>query len=222
MNYFELLIKLNLLYDKHVGKQFTGKQIAKTIQRALPFKECIITSNSTLSINSTSLQVCGVYDPDLDEDGSPPIEVEILFPKKQHMFEFSEKDLSRRKWNEMVFDFACVLGHEFVHMEQFRRRHFGYGKNYTSNSSNQSVIEAQEYYGIPDEVDAYAWTAAANMSYGLVNKGQPYDVEQTGVYITYAAIFDKKHPVVLKLKKKTARYYKLLEQQYHATDFSKL
>ena len=217
MNYFKLLERLSGVYTKHQGQTFTSRQIVSMIKKVIPFKECQIIGNDTLSVHNTNLQVSGVYDPEMDQDQLPPIELEIAFPRKQPNFKFSEFDLTQSQWNNLVVDIACVLGHEFVHMEQFRKRNFRYGRNYVSASSTDATRQAQEYYGIPDEVDAYAWTTAANMVLGLIENGKPYTVERTKVYQVYRSVFDKNHPVVVKLKNKTTRYYKLLEQQYYAT-----
>ena len=217
MNYFQLLAKLDLIYQRNQGKSLTSRNLVQKIQQAIPFTECKIVQNNTLAIYNTHLQVSGVYDPELDVDGMPPIEVEISFPKKRPAFTLDDSDLTRQQWNHMIVDVAGTMGHEFIHMSQFRRRKFRYGRCYISNSRTQAVADAQEYYGIPDEVDAYAWTAAANMTHGLINNGEPYRIEQTGIYQIYKTVFDKKHPVVLKLCKLSNRYYKLLERQYYDT-----
>jgi hypothetical protein len=220
MNYFDLLIRLGSVYDRNVGKTLTSKEIARKIKRVIPFKECVIIPNDTLSVRTNNLQVSGVYDPDLDEDSLPPIELEISFPKKQPKFTLDESDLTRTHWYNLVMDLVSVMGHEFVHLEQFRRRNFRFGRSYTSDSNNTTLAEAQEYYGIPDEVDAYAFTTAASMSHGLITKGQPTPVEQTATYLIYESVFDKRHPVVLKLKKKATVYYKRLEQQFYAKSYN--
>jgi hypothetical protein len=217
MNYFQLLAKLDSIYLRNQGKTLSSRNLARKIQQAIPFKECKIVPNNTLALYNTNLQVSGVYDPELDLDGEPPIEIEISFPKKQSEFTLDDSDLTRQQWSNMIVDLAGTLGHEFIHMSQFRRRQFRWGRCYTSKSQSREISDAQEYYGIPDEVDAYAWTAAANMSHGLINNGNPYQIEQTGVYQIYKAVFDKKHPVVLKLCKLSKRYYKLLERQYYVT-----
>lgn len=217
MNYFQLLAKLDSIYTRNQGKTLSSRNLARKIQQAIPFKECKIVPNNTLALYNTNLQVSGVYDPELDLDGEPPIEIEISFPKKQSEFTLDDSDLTRQQWSNMIVDLAGTLGHEFIHMGQFRRRQFRWGRCYTSKSQSREISDAQEYYGIPDEVDAYAWTAAANMTHGLINNGSPYQIEQTGVYQIYRAVFDKKHPVVLKLCKLSKRYYKLLERQYYVT-----
>jgi hypothetical protein len=218
MNYFQLLTKLDKIYDQHAGQTLTTKAIVSKLNRAIPFTECKITAVGTLGLPENNYQVSGVYEPDLDEDGECCIELEISFPKRKTSFYFGEQDLGRKQWNHIVLDLVSVLGHEFVHLHQFRRREFRDGREFHSTHTSMAVKESQEYFGIPDEVDAYAFTAAANMAYQLYIGDKTAKVKDTGVYQVYVNVFDKKHPVVLKLEKLTKQYYKRLERQYHATN----
>lgn len=217
MNYFQLLTKLDKLYDKLAGKAMSPKDIVKQLNRAIPFSECKITAITTLGLINNNYQVSGEYDPELDEDGERCIELEISFPKRKTLLYFGDKDMSRDIWDSLMLDIVSILGHEFVHMHQFRHREFRDGRGYNSTSTSMAVKESQEYFGIPDEVDAYAFTAAANMAYRLYKCEKVPKLKHTGVYQVYLNVFDKKHPVVLKLEKLTERYYKRLEKQYYAT-----
>ena len=219
MNYFELLDKLDGLYDRLEGQQLTASQIAAKLNRAVPFDSCQITSVNTININR-DIDVRGQYDPDSDEEGEPAIDIELIFPRRRRKFQkftLNEVELTRTVWRCLVVDVCSVLGHEYVHMEQFRRRKFKDGRYYRSTHKNQSVKENQEYFGIPDEVDAYAFTAAAAMAYGLWDNGKPLPYKKTSVCQIYSALFDKKHPVLLKLERLSKKYYKRLEQQYYVT-----
>ena len=220
MNYFQLLNGLYNIYDKLEGQTVDRKIIIRNIRRVVKYPHCNIVGNATLGIASNALEVAGVYDAELDEEGCPtPIEVEIQFPKKKPTFTFNGSDFTRDHWSELCVDFASILGHEYIHLHQFRRRGFKWCKQYRSYNSHPRMKEQEEYYGDSDEVDAYAYIAATEMaiqSFNLV-KIEPAHIENTRVYKTYTRVFDKKSPVVLKLKKKTQRYYKLLERQYYET-----
>lgn len=219
MNYFQLLDKLDGLYNRLAGQQLTANQIAAKINRAIPFDSCNVIAVSTININK-SIDVSGQYDPDCDEEGETAIDIELIFPRRrrQHRyFTLSESDLSKQAWHYMAVDVCSVLGHEYIHMEQFRRREFRDGRYYRSNDKNSTIKENQEYFGIPDEVDAYAFTAAAAMAYGLWKSGKPVQYKKTSVYQIYSALFDKKSPVLVKLERTCKKYYKRLEQQYYVT-----
>lgn len=219
MNYFQLLYNLCSVYDSLENKVVTHKDIIRKIKKTVPFTECKIIGNSSLSLATNGFIVSGLYDCELDEEGKPPIEVEIIFPKRKETFTFNQGDVSKEHWGEFCVDFVNILGHEFVHLNQFRRRNFGWSRPYKSNSTKPNIKEQQEYYGNSDEIDAYAFMAAAEMAMASVfNPNQKTtNLKKTNVYKTYNRWFDKKDPVVLKLESLSNRYYKRLKKQYYAT-----
>lgn len=220
MNYFQLLNGLYDIYDKLEGRTVDHNVIIKKIRKVVKYPNCKIIANPTLSVASNTLEVAGVYDAELDEEGNThPIEVEIQFPKKKTTFTFDASDMTRNHWSNLCIDFANILGHEYIHLHQFRRRNFKWCKSYRSYNPHPHLKEQEEYYGDNDEVDAYAYIAAAEMAVDSFNRVKivPAKIERTRVYKTYTRVFDKKDPVVVKLEKRAQRYYKLLEQQYHET-----
>lgn len=219
MNYFQLLKKLWDIYDSLEGKTVDHQVIVKRIRRAIPYRECKIFGNKTLSVALNTFSVSGLYDPDLDEDGLPPIEIEISFPKRKDTYVFDEDDLSRLHWSNLCVDFMNILGHEFVHLNQFRRRNFRWSRSYRSGHANPTIRESQNYYGNSDEVDAYAFNAAADMALNTLRPTHTKKpvIEKIQIYKIYTKLFEKNHPVVLKFEKRCNYYYKKLEQQYYAT-----
>ena len=139
MNYFQLLNGLYNIYDKLQGKTVDRRTIIRKIRAVVKYPNCKITANPTLCIANNVLEVAGVYDSELDEDGYKyPIEVEIQFPKHKPLFTFAEFDMSRNHWSDLCIDFANILGHEYVHMHQFRRRNFNWNKDRKSTRLNSS------------------------------------------------------------------------------------
>jgi len=192
----------------------------RRIRRAVPYKEVAIRSLKTMGVTTNRFNVSGGYFPELDEDGfHKPIEVEIAIPRGKQFYYFDEQDLSRNHWAELCIDLAGLLGHEFVHLQQFRRRNFNWCRPYKSDHPVLTTKEAQEYYGDADEIDAYAFTAAAELVVEKLTRNKNPKLENLRLYKTYTHIFDKKDPVVEKFVKLTNRYCKKLEQQYHATTF---
>lgn len=217
MNYFQLLQSLHQIYDKLSDQTVESNKIFKSIKRAIPFKECVFCSVETLSLPSGRFNVSGLYDPDQDEQGKPPITIEIAFPKKAK-FTFNESDLRRDHWAELCIDLASTLGHEFVHLHQFRSRNYRWTRQYKSTNTDLSLREAEEYYGDSDEIGAYAFMAAAEL---IINRssGSMLQIEDTNVYKTYTKFFRVTDPVIAKLSKLINLYNKRLEKQYYATTF---
>lgn len=214
MNYFELKLELKGLYDRFEYNSLTPRQLANKLNSALPYSECRVTVVPTLSLTNLNFEVTGCYNPELDTSSQTPIEIEILCSKERIFYTLCDEDLDRDIWYSLVFDIVTVLGHEFVHLHQFRRRHFKPGKEYRSQEKSLQKKAQQEYLGIPDEIDAYAYSAASQMAYVLPNQ---IEFCQTPVYEWYKNAFNKNHDIVKLLERKTSKYYKLLKRQYNET-----
>ena len=101
-----------------------------------------------------------------------------------------------------------------MHQHQHRDRNFKMGKGFSSRVENIDTKHAQEYYGHADELDAYSFTAAANMANDL-RLGNPVDFKKTGIYNHYVDAFGPDHSIVSKLEKRSLKYYNILEEQYY-------
>lgn len=219
MNYFQLLKQFYDLYDDMCNREVSKTVIMKKIKSAVPFKECIIFSVETMSLPPGKFNVSGLYDPDQDEQGKPPITIEIAFPKK-HKFKFDEFHLRREHWAELCIDLASTLGHEFIHLNQFRKRNFEWTRVFKSRNANLKIREMQEYYGDKDELEAYAFMAAVELILDKIfENNQVIGPESTSVYKMYTVAFDCHDPVVKKLTKLINSYTKKLEKQYNETNF---
>ena len=217
MNYFELLERLFVVYEAQYNKRLTCNQFLAAVKKAVPYRECKITLNRSLNVLPSHMPVAGLYDLELAERGRRPIEMEITVHKIRKDFVFNQNDITLNQWAEFCIDFSCILGHEFVHMHQFRRRGFKMNRPYVSTSTNINKHEQQCYYGDSDELDAYAWSAAANAVIEMSEKKKC--IEKTHLYKTYVNVFDKKDPLVLKFVRKGNRYLKKLEKQKNGTKF---
>ena len=184
MNYFQLLKRLYDLYDRNAGKVVDAKFITRQIRRQIPFYECRIVGIRTLSVASNTLTVSGLYDPEADEFGQRSITVEIGYPASKDTFSFTDDDMSRKHWSELCIDFMNILGHEFMHLNQFRRRDFKWCREYRSFNRCPQTREIEEYYGDPDEIDAYAFTAAGTSGQLLQSNGSSAPTWFTPTYCT--------------------------------------
>lgn len=217
MNYFELLERLFSVYEAQYNKRLTCDQFLTAVKKAVPYRECKITLNRSLNVLPSHMPVAGLYDAELDERGRRPIEMEITLHKIRRGILFNKNDITLEQWAEFCVDFACILGHEFVHMHQFRRRGFKMNRPYVSTVGNQNKREQQCYYGDSDELDAYAWAAAANAVIEMTESQRR--IERTNLYRTYVRTFDRNDPLVLKFVRKANRYLKKLEKQKNGTKF---
>lgn len=219
MNYFQLLYQFNNIYDSLINKEVDKKVILRKFRKVIPFKECKLLGIETMSLPFGRFNVSGLYDPNQDELGKPPITVEIAFPTNKN-FKFDDKNLRREHWAELCIDLASVLGHEFVHLQQFRQRNFNWPRVYKSKNDSPSLREIEEYYGDSDEIGAYAFMAATEFCIDKFSKtDKKCWIEHTHAHKTYKKFFTQDHPVMLKFIKLSNQYAKKLEKQYHDTIF---
>lgn len=212
MNYFQLLKTLDELYVNLENKSLTAEEITSIIEKTIPYSSDVyLTSCKTLGIVDYGFVVAGEYDPEKDEEGEKCIELEIQFPREPTVFYFSDKGLTRQHWRNLVVDISSVLGHEYMHLNQARSRHFEECRDYMSFASDSAIRGHQEYYGIEDEIDAYAFTLAASLANDLPNLR---DIESAPVYGIYAKVFGEDHKITKKLSMKAKKYLKILENQF--------
>jgi hypothetical protein len=213
MNYFNLLHKLEGLYDVNIGRKFTPAQITKLIAQNVPYKDVIFSTNLTVNSNIDTITVSGLYDYGEDQWGNTPIEIELAFFKRKRHFVIGAS-MSQKKWNQLCFDVASVLGHEYVHLHQYRDRDYRPGRGFRSRENDESLKQTQEYLGHTDEVDAYSFTVAAEMAMSL-RSNKTVDLYKTVMYNNYCDAFGSNHSIITKLKNKSLKYYSILEGQYN-------
>ena len=213
MNYFNLLDRLEGLYDVNIGGKFTPEQITKLISRNVPYRDVVFSTNLTVNSGSHGITVSGLYDYGDDQWGYRPIEIELAYFKRKRHFVICAS-MTRKKWYRLCFDVASVLGHEYVHLQQYRDRDYRPGRGFRSREKDESLKQTQEYLGHADEVDAYSFTIAAEMSMGL-RSGKVIDLEETVMYNNYCDAFGADHSIITKLKNKSLKYYSILEGQYN-------
>ena len=219
MNYFQVLYSLQSIYDKLRDKELSSRSILNHIIRCVELNECKFIKIETISLPYGKFMVSGLYDSSLDKLGKPPILIEIGFPKKSK-FKFDDSDILRNNWINFCIELANTIGHEFTHLNQFRKRNFVSSKLFKSKSKDLSVKEIQEYYGDVDEIDAYAFIAATEIYLGnLFLKKKKIFLEKTKTFNIYVMIFGNTDPILKKLARNTIQHLKILERQYHAAKF---
>jgi hypothetical protein len=119
-------------------------------------------------------------------------------------------------WKWLRKEIGDALQHEFIHKKQATSRHFDAealigGSEYTKKNATPD----QQYYGKPDEIEAYASNAATELkrAYGRRAKimlKNPFDKnvrDKVPTFDTYWNAFaTMDSPVVKKLLKKTYQY----------------
>ena len=154
MRHKTLYKKLSAFRPKLIGEKSMGQVMYWVRQLLKPHgvkvTRMIDDTNSALS----GFTVGGFYDPSAEDD-EHDIEMYMVFNEedKQKTF-FFEEPCTQLLINEI---FTCLV-HEKRHRYQFRKRGNAYGKQYRTKVDNLHTVDL-EYYGDPDELDAYAQEA---------------------------------------------------------------
>jgi hypothetical protein len=150
--------------------------------------------------------VGGVYDEDNDQEDLPCIEISLYYNNEvQHI------DTSRLDWNRFCFDIVETFGHELVHRDQASRPKKRYQK-YVSCDLRNKVRAEQEYLGQADEIEAYGFSIAAEMTVLLgTNDIDSPEAQSIAMYAAYQQAFYDDDSVLIKLRKQISKYVHRLE-----------
>ena len=177
MNFFTLTARLFGLYRDWEGKSLTPDSVVKKLNKILGYQESSVGVQKVKGVRGFKVE--GSYSHELDSLGQRSIKVKILFNSRRKKFHFNKQDITDVKWFDIVVDLVSVLGHEYVHLHQHRRRNWRRCRNYVCyDDSEMSIIK--RYLGKPDEVDAYAFTLATEMAVDLPDFGTT--AEKTTTY----------------------------------------
>lgn len=218
MTHFQLLDQLTEVYYLLEGKTVSADQIIKALNKSFRTSHLKFSYIKTLALSNNTLPVSGCYDPNLDIRKRKPIEIEIIFPKAKKKFKLGEEDFSRDEWTNLSHELAVVIGHELIHLKQSRKRKFQNNRPFKSAATIKEVKQYQEYLGDNDEIEAYAFTAAAHQIRTLPMR---YALNDNLTYHIYRDLFGKNHPVVKKFKSFNKKFYQQLKREYHGRYRSK-
>ncbi len=208
MNYFSLIEELGSIYDQFDGYVVSFEDIIEAIDNVIPWSEVYVTGVSSIGLMDGEYKISGAYSPSADSDGVSPIELELLLYRRMGYYFGDDGYFDRCGWIELCANLASTIGHEFIHAHQHRRRNFKRCREFKGKT------DIETYLGKSDEVEAYAFTAAADMIFaGMIsNKVKP--LTDTNVYNFYVDTFESTHPVVIKFEKLSHKYFERLRRQY--------
>ncbi len=212
MNYFTLTAKLFGLYSHWQGKSVSPQTVVRKLNKILPYAECKVGLQKIKGVRG--FRVEGSYSPEQDALGARGIEVKILFNANRKKFNFNSRDITDTRWFDIVADLVSVLGHEYVHLHQHRKRGWRRCKNYVCYDTSEMGI-IKRYLGKPDEVDAYAFTLATERAVDLPDFRTP--AEKTTTYELYKTVFGINDATTQRLVKLSNKYFNRLEKQFNET-----
>lgn len=193
-----------LLDVKRQSRPLAPRELTALFRRALD-KTVILKTRRSPTVDFGCVIVAGAYDSDADKEGEDCIEIALMYhPATQAL------ELDADSWFKVCFDIAECIGHEYVHQAQYRKRKWKQGTSYAS------ADEEQAYLGDPDEVEAYAFSIAAELA--VVHKTFDIEspaIEQVVMYTVYCKTFDTDKSVMLQLRQHIIKYLRRLEVDYY-------
>ena len=201
---------------RHQGP-ITPGQLTAVFRQAIKNPLVKVTTQRHSFVDIDQVCVGGNYDADEDQAHGLCVEVNLLYhPDQQHLV------LDQTQWRRLCFDVAECVGHEFVHRAQAKRRRYRAIREYTSRVHCPHKKEEQEYLGTKEEIEAYGFSIAAELSamHGAFSIDSP-ELEDIVMWRVYSSTFDTDQSVVLKLRQQISKYLCRLEADYHDQQNSK-
>lgn len=197
-----------------VGVPLTPDQIhAKLTRQLKKFAPIRFRKSFNPKVEENVIWVGGTYYSGWDEDKTKCIELVFEYS----MF-YDYVIMGPKRFRSMCYTVADTLLHEIIHMRQFRRRNFKVLPDYASNAEKTELRMEQSYLGCSDEVDAYAFNIACELTdkFGpdrkaianYLNENQKGKHRRHNSWRMYLKAFqhDHDHPIIKRLKSKVMRY----------------
>ena len=205
---------VGLIKDEVVGRNLTLDRfhfiLANHLKKYMPVR---CRKSKEPQVPSTFVFIGGVYHTEYDMHREKSIEICLVY-------NLQDKNIcvTTRRFNRICIRIADVLLHEIIHMHQARKRKFKCLPGYSSTAESTQQRQEQNYLGDPDEIDAYAFNMACELTdkfNGNMQRIVDYlNEEQKGkrryydTWRTYLRAFDydQNHRVIKKIKKRSMHY----------------
>lgn len=135
------------------GSTRSKAEIVKLVNKLL--KPYGVYINTTLSsvVPSNEIYISALFDPDLDEEDEPSIEIVLIFNSSD-----KKVTMSPSAAEEAVNSIVKAVAHEEIHRAQYRKRDYMDGRKYTKGKTQD-----QKYYGNTDEIEAFSHNIATEL-----------------------------------------------------------
>ena len=213
--------KMQSARSKIVGKSIKPQGIAKALESSVKKEYGVeFTYKFVSNFQGGDMNANAYYDPDADEEGDTPIEVELLFSSddKQGI------DIDNEGFDVLINIMSMSIAHELLHKSQFSNRGYVQSKPFkVSKGIDPKIATAQKYMGNSDEIEAYGHNIAVELMNNLGSRKEALTALRNFVRIppnvspdlyAYLIAFgmDKNHPVLKKLVKKVILYLRELDK----------
>jgi len=215
-----------------IGQPLTPQQISKIFRKQLREADIPINIKTSFDQNTDPgwIYLSGWYDSVKDKKNKKFITIILHFNATEKIL-----NLTYNKFRSRCVLMADMIMHEIIHTRQYRRRKFKDIPGYSSTAELRKRKTEQEYLGHYDEIEAYAFNSACELS--QIFKGNRKDIinylnkdlKDNRFVLTwfrnYLKTFDynHNHRVIKNLKKKIIYFldYVELGKPYKTSDWLK-
>ena len=188
LTFLEAYNRLLAVGERLSGRNFTASELTKQIRRQFPVSEYIFVTNRDYSVDPDTVIVSGIFDVTEELDYLPSIEVMLSYHPDQKTY-----FIDLLNWKQFAFDVAECIGHEMVHKDICCNQTTA-SLPYISKVTDERKRDEQEYLGVEDEIQAYAFSIAAESE---VFK-KPFT--ECVMYGVYRETFDNDNSVIMLLE----------------------
>jgi hypothetical protein len=155
MKHITLYKKLHAFAPKLHGEKTMGQVMYWVRKMLTPHNVKVNRIIDKKNLSLSGYTIGGFYDPTGEFD-EKDIEVYLVFNEEDKNKTFLFEDWSAKMLIDELF---ITLVHEKRHRFQFKQRGNAFGPQYRSKVTDEDLKAELNYYGDPDEVDAYAQEA---------------------------------------------------------------
>jgi hypothetical protein len=188
------------------GRSYTPSKFTDLIRRQFDAVTFIVKTERDPAVDPDQVIVAGLYDCYDDAEMLPSITITLCYHPEQETY-----FVDLINWNQFAFDLAECVGHEMVHMHQYKIGRAPALREYQNPTNTEPTLD-QKYLGDESEIEAYGFSIAAEMF--MFKKS----IQDCVMYFVYQQTFETDTKIVLQLEQQVEQYFKTLEQLYEQTN----
>jgi hypothetical protein len=153
INQRQLFNELQKLVKFLDGSTRTKEQILRETRKLLKPYGAYVNTTSVPSVPKNEIYINASFDPELDEDGKPSIEITLMFNSAD-----KEVTMTSTSISNTVDSITKAVAHEEIHRAQYKSRDYVDNRRYAKGKTSD-----QKYYGNTDEIEAFSHNIATEL-----------------------------------------------------------
>jgi hypothetical protein len=200
---FDLRERLLALESRYGDSRLAPSEITDLVRKCIKDAHVKVSTRRHSKADPGQVIPGGSYDSDDDSEQMSCIHLDLIYhPDQQHL------EIKYSNWDRVCFEICEVIGHEYVHRDQHRRKFRN--EHYPCTLEPGHPDRAQQiYHGEACEIEAYGYSIAAEVL--VYYNGEEEAAHLTETYQLYARLFETDQSVILKLDQYISKYLNKLK-----------